>query len=434
MRPLALAAAACTSAALLAGCVMDSLTSSAPAPSPAPSPVASAPLSPPVPFHWIADANGCKAWNPDPAEGQSIEWSGACENDNANGAGDMRWYADGDNYQTFSGQYVDGHMVEGTLIDNRTSQSFDGTWKDDEFNNGTVHDKIKNKIIALYIDGVESKDPKKIRLAQKQEDQRQREQAKKAKAEEAARIKAEKAEAAAKAKAEKAEAAAKAKAEREEKAAQAKAEREAAAAAKAKARAKAEKEEQAAQAKVKAESEKEQVQTDNAQAGTDADDPDAADAREQAELQKLLRSSSPAQMYSQALDMKDAGRADDARQVFKAIIDRFPDSPWALKAADRIEDIRHEQAAYDEQQKQQAANDEQVAQNEQRIRGCQASCDSAKSSCDSTASANLTVGLVAGLIGAIGKNNSLRSAGVNQMTAAPTDCTEQYNACMSGCQ
>jgi hypothetical protein len=45
----------------------------------------------------------------------------------------------------------------------------------------------------------------------------------------------------------------------------------------------------------------------------------------------------PSQMYLLALDMDQSGHSDLATRLLKAIVDRFPDDPYAAKAIDRLE-------------------------------------------------------------------------------------------------
>lgn len=48
-----------------------------------------------MPKEWIADKNGCKAWNPRPQPNESFEWSGNCNGGYAEGRGTVSWFLDG---------------------------------------------------------------------------------------------------------------------------------------------------------------------------------------------------------------------------------------------------------------------------------------------------------------------------------------------------
>ena len=40
---------------------------------------------------WIADANQCQVWNPFPAPGETVVWSGECKNGRISGPGSLTW-------------------------------------------------------------------------------------------------------------------------------------------------------------------------------------------------------------------------------------------------------------------------------------------------------------------------------------------------------
>jgi TolA-binding protein len=50
-----------------------------------------------------------------------------------------------------------------------------------------------------------------------------------------------------------------------------------------------------------------------------------------------LKTGRPSQMYLLALDMEQSGHPELATRLLKAIVDRFPDDPYAAKAIDRLE-------------------------------------------------------------------------------------------------
>jgi hypothetical protein len=69
--------------------------------------------------HWIADETGhCFAGNPDPQGGESVRWTGACENGLVSGPGTLTWYrsghVEGRDEGNFHGGILAGH---GRIVD-----------------------------------------------------------------------------------------------------------------------------------------------------------------------------------------------------------------------------------------------------------------------------------------------------------------------------
>jgi hypothetical protein len=61
---------------------------------------------------WIADAKtGCKAWNPQPAPGETMIWKGPCNNGFADGKGVLDWLKDGKPYEHDEGEWRAGHQI-----------------------------------------------------------------------------------------------------------------------------------------------------------------------------------------------------------------------------------------------------------------------------------------------------------------------------------
>src|SRR3954470_16597647 len=64
--------------------------------------------------HWIKDnASNCWAANPDPSPGETITWTGACQNSLLSGSGTLTWYinakAVGRDEGTFKNGELSGH-------------------------------------------------------------------------------------------------------------------------------------------------------------------------------------------------------------------------------------------------------------------------------------------------------------------------------------
>lgn len=62
-----------------------------------------------TPPGWIADAKtGCRVWNPAPEPGESISWTGGCQNKLAQGRGVLQWFMNGKPGDRYEGEYRDG--------------------------------------------------------------------------------------------------------------------------------------------------------------------------------------------------------------------------------------------------------------------------------------------------------------------------------------
>lgn len=79
--------------------------------------------------HWIQDPDSkCWAANPDPAEHESISWTGACENMLLTGEGTLTWYESG----KITGRDI-GNFKEGQLSGRGSILFADGARFDGEF-------------------------------------------------------------------------------------------------------------------------------------------------------------------------------------------------------------------------------------------------------------------------------------------------------------
>jgi hypothetical protein len=74
---------------------------------------------------WIADAAGCRVWNPHPQGGEAIRWSGACVNGFAHGPGTAKWLRNGAAYETDEGEWREGRQV-GQGTQTWVTGSYDG--------------------------------------------------------------------------------------------------------------------------------------------------------------------------------------------------------------------------------------------------------------------------------------------------------------------
>jgi hypothetical protein len=84
------------------------------------------------PAEWIADPRtGCKVWNNYPQDGDEISWDGPCVDGLAHGKGVLRWFADGENYETDEGEFRRGKM-HGHVIARDDTGTFEGEFRDNK--------------------------------------------------------------------------------------------------------------------------------------------------------------------------------------------------------------------------------------------------------------------------------------------------------------
>ena len=82
--------------------------------------------------------NSCKIHNQFPVSGETLEFEGECKDGYANGAGKVKWFANGKMHQMSSGNYVKGKLEGDCNIEViGTKHSFKGICKDDTPSNGT---------------------------------------------------------------------------------------------------------------------------------------------------------------------------------------------------------------------------------------------------------------------------------------------------------
>lgn len=79
---------------------------------------------------WIGDSKtNCQVWDPNPQLDESVDWSGACSNGHADGAGTVRWLKNGTPIETDSGQWRDGKQT-GKGVQNWPIGHYDGDLAD----------------------------------------------------------------------------------------------------------------------------------------------------------------------------------------------------------------------------------------------------------------------------------------------------------------
>ena len=103
--------------------------------------------------NWITDSNGCRIWNPNPKENETVSWSGACRN------GVVQWFRDNQQIARYEGELRGGiqngsgvltrgdHRYSGEFRDGKAhgvghftgqGQDFTGIWKDGCFRDGST--------------------------------------------------------------------------------------------------------------------------------------------------------------------------------------------------------------------------------------------------------------------------------------------------------
>ena len=109
---------------------------------------ASTPPAPPKSPGWIADTRtGCRVWNANPGPGEEITWTGACQNNLAQGRGVLQWLRDGKPNSRYEGEYRDGKVNGRGIYSWISGSRFDGEFSDDKPNgpgtftqvNGTLY-------------------------------------------------------------------------------------------------------------------------------------------------------------------------------------------------------------------------------------------------------------------------------------------------------
>ncbi len=155
---------------------------------------------------------------------------------------------------------------------------------------------------------------------------------------------------------------------------------------------------------------------------------------QQARYDKVVITGRPIQIYSLAGDLEDEGRPDLALNLYQALIDKFPDDPYAAKAVEKKEALR---AA---QQQAQDSGGQQVAANSsspQAIEACIQQCSTTLNSCKANAQTQHDSAVAKGLVGLLSKNAGMvGGAGTDSQNAdsAKSACNDDYNSCSAACQ
>ena len=79
---------------------------------------------------WVTDPKtGCRVWEPSP-QGETVSWSGPCENNLAQGRGVLQWFKDGKPNGRYDGEVSGGKMNGRGLYTFPNGDRFDGEYRD----------------------------------------------------------------------------------------------------------------------------------------------------------------------------------------------------------------------------------------------------------------------------------------------------------------
>lgn len=77
--------------------------------------------------HWIKDtASNCWAANPDPSPGETVVWTGACENNLLSGQGTLTWYINGKAVGQDEGTFRNGELSGHGRVSFADGANFEG--------------------------------------------------------------------------------------------------------------------------------------------------------------------------------------------------------------------------------------------------------------------------------------------------------------------
>ena len=65
---------------------------------------------------WAVAGDGCKVWNPHPANGETIRWTGGCKDGFVEGMGALEWQRGGKTYERDEGQWRGGRQMSGSQV------------------------------------------------------------------------------------------------------------------------------------------------------------------------------------------------------------------------------------------------------------------------------------------------------------------------------
>ena len=78
---------------------------------------------------FISDSSGCKIFNPQPKENETVKWSGECVNGYANGTGKLEWFIDRELIEVYEGAMSEGWATGECNLISRDGYRYTGSWK-----------------------------------------------------------------------------------------------------------------------------------------------------------------------------------------------------------------------------------------------------------------------------------------------------------------
>jgi tetratricopeptide (TPR) repeat protein len=167
---------------------------------------------------------------------------------------------------------------------------------------------------------------------------------------------------------------------------------------------------------------------------------EALSAEDQAHYQEVLKSGKPSQMYLLAVKLYGQNRNELADKLCQAIVDRYPDDPYAAKAIDRLDAAQQGAQKVAQQQQmmgqQQAMQEQQMAQQQEagqkRANACHIQCSAQRTSCDSRVSAQTSQGMAGALTGLL-THSTGQMLGSIAGSNSGEDCSSEWTACDAGC-
>ncbi|BAP87182.1 MORN repeat-containing protein [Burkholderiales bacterium GJ-E10] len=183
---------------------------------------------------------------------------------------------------------------------------------------------------------------------------------------------------------------------------------------------------------------------------------EAAKAAEQERINNLIAKGKPAQIYIAAMDFVSAGKTDVAEKLYKVLIDKYPDSPYTLRAIDDRNAARQAARQREEQQAQEQAQEQaraqaeaqaqtqaqamaqaqaqQVAANRNR---CLQACSAMQEQCLSQVGAQSNSAQISMFGAAISGNynGALQNManGMSNESAGKSQCASGFGACTASC-
>jgi len=161
---------------------------------------------------------------------------------------------------------------------------------------------------------------------------------------------------------------------------------------------------------------------------------------EQQHYADVFKSGRPSQMYLLAVKMYTDNHTELGDNLCQAIVDRYPDDPYAAKAIDRLDSARQAAQKLTQQREvlaqQQAVQTQQGAQVQEaaqkRTNACHLQCQAQRTSCESRVSAQSSQSIAGALTGIL-THSTGQVLGSVAGSGSGEDCSSDWLACDAGC-